>query len=41
MTTQLAESTNHSAHNNHKIISIMAEMIATVENDATQKRNSF
>jgi hypothetical protein len=38
MTTQIAESTNHSAYNNHKIISIMAEMIATIENDAKLKK---
>lgn len=38
MTTQLVRSTNDSAKNNHKIISIMAEMIATIENDAKLKK---
>ncbi|MEV5026655.1 hypothetical protein [Paenibacillus sp. LPE1-1-1.1] len=38
MTIQLAESINHSAQNNHNIISIISEMIATMENDAKLKK---
>ena len=38
MTIQLAECINHSSQNNPNIISIMAEMIATMENDAKLKK---
>ncbi|MGO4350258.1 hypothetical protein AB4Z45_32890 [Paenibacillus sp. MCAF9] len=38
MTIQLTECMNHSAQNNPNITSIMAEMIATMENDAKLKK---
>ncbi|MCK9860032.1 hypothetical protein [Paenibacillus sp. ATY16] len=38
MTTQLAERINHLSQNNTTILSIMAEMIATMEYDAKLKK---
>ncbi|OME77214.1 hypothetical protein BK120_27195 [Paenibacillus sp. FSL A5-0031] len=38
MTIQLTECMNHAAQNNPNITSIMAEMIATMENDAKLKK---
>ncbi|MGO4549212.1 hypothetical protein AB4Z29_30925 [Paenibacillus sp. 2TAB23] len=38
MTIQLAERFNHSVQNNHNILSIMAEMVATIEHDAKLKK---